>query len=313
MRKIVIIFTLIAGNSSAQITIEQLSSNLLRRMVMQSDVIFASSRYQTIHEYVNDYSLTHFYIAERIDSLITDKTQFKIGDRIKIQNEIDDYSFFWNDTAKSISALYGGVGKDVETYYSDLFFLKKEGKQYNLLGKVTDIEWNKIKTYYIPIIRQIEKINQTTDLNKRYAQTIDWYIAQNDYPDDNFIEFYRQKKLIGDTLILSNEQLQKAKNGFLEGNEKLSPFIADKFPLEIKEYYLKKLRKIRKTECLGYREYYDFDNIIQEMYDYHGYDIDYVMSSLLCNDNVDKYDKQTIMDYFIRKVEEEIKSLKNSQ
>ena len=37
---IVIIFTLIAGNSSAQIAIEQLSSNLLRRMVMQSDLHF---------------------------------------------------------------------------------------------------------------------------------------------------------------------------------------------------------------------------------------------------------------------------------
>ena len=227
---IVIIFTLIASNGYAQL--KRISANDLRRMVMQSDVIFASSRYQTIDEYVNDYSLMQFYTADRIDSLIINKTQFRIGDRIKRQNEIDDYSVFRHDTLNiSINAFgISGGFKDFETYYSDLFFLKKEGKQYKLLGKVDDIEWNKMKSYYIPIIRQIEKINQTTDLNKRYTQTIDWYIAQNEYPDDNFIEFYRQKKLIGDTLLLSNEQLQKAKNGGVEGKEKMLPFIADKFP-----------------------------------------------------------------------------------
>ena len=298
---ILTIFTLIAGNGSAQSFND---ANPLRRMVMQSDVIFASSRYQTIDEYVNDYSLMQFYIADNIDSLIINKTQFKIGDRIKRQNEIDDYSVFQNDTLNFVIGTNEIGGFDFQNYYSDLFFLKKEGKQYKLLGKVADIIWDKITTHYIPIIRQIEKINKTTNLNERYTQTIDWFIAQNDYPDDNFIEFYRQKKLIGDTLTLSDEQLQKAKIGFLAGNEKLLPFIANKFPLEFKKYYLNKLREISNTGI----ESYSFYDIVSRMYDFDYYSADYVMFNLLSSYDLNEYDKRMIMDYFIRKVEEEIKS-----
>jgi hypothetical protein len=303
---ILTLFSLIVANGYAQ-TIDHLSANLLRKMVMQSDVIFASSDYEIGFESANDYSLTQFYIVYRMDSLITNKTKFKIGDKIRSLQRIEDYPTEWNDTLlfpPKPAQIHYGINPGFR--YTDLFFLKKEGKQYKLLGWITDIEWSSIETHYIPLIREIEKINQITDLNNRYAQTMDWYIAQNEYPDDDFFAFYRQQKLIGDTPVLSDEQLQKAKDDFLNGSENLLPFIKDKFPLEIKKYYLDKLREIRQTVNIGRSEYYQFELIIESMYDLEYGGIEYMMSNLLWESGLSGEDKETIMDYFIRKVEEDI-------
>ena len=137
------------------------------------------------------------------------------------------------------------------------------------------------------LLRRMVMQSDVIFASSRY-QTIDWFISQNDYPDDNLIEFYRQKKLIGDTLILSDEQLQKAKIGFLERNEKLLPFIKDKFPLEIKKYYLSELRKLSKTGT----GYYGFYDIVSRMYDFDYYSANYVMLNLLSSYNLDEYEKE---------------------
>ena len=70
--------------SFGQYTIE---TRELRKIVLKSDVILASGSYSTTSNYANDYSIEQFYIMNKIDTLIKNVTQFKIADKIRIQQK----------------------------------------------------------------------------------------------------------------------------------------------------------------------------------------------------------------------------------
>ena len=86
------------------------------------------------------------------------------------------------------------------------------------------------------------QIGKIINLNERYTKTIDWLIENNDYPDDNFIAFYKTKGILQNELILTDEQQQKAKDNFLKGSNNLRKYIKDE--VFLKSYTLKKLKEI---------------------------------------------------------------------
>ena len=285
--------------SFGQYTIE---TRELRRIVLKSDVILASGSYSTTSNYANDYSIEQFYTMNKIDTLIKNVTQFKIADKIRIQQQFDDYSAFWSEDVISGPSLEKVMGIDIR--YTNLFFFKKENKQYKLLGIVKTIEWDNLIKRHIPAINQIMQIEKITDYNERYTKTIDWFIENNGYPDDNFFAFYAEKNIPKGGIILTEEQQQRAKNNFLKGSDELRPFMDEE---TVKIYMLGELKKIRNSADKRYWHfYYRLDDICK----FEDKSADYILLQQLDDDCLSNQNKEMIMDYFIKKLEEEIKSKK---
>ena len=270
----------------------------LRKIVLKSDVILASQSYKTTANYANDYSIEQFHTVNSTDTILKNTIQFKISNKIRIQQYVDDYSAVWSECPSICSYSYSS--KEIDTRYTNLFFLKKENKQYKLLGIAERIKWDDFITYYTPAISQLMQIEKISNLNERYTKTIDWFIEYKDYPDENFIAFYTQKGILQDGLILTEEQRQKAKENFLEGNDKLRPFIDKETQ---KAYSLEKLKDIRD---LLRPDYWDFYFELSNLYEFDYNTIDYMLKSQLTNQSIDNSDKEMIMNYFIKKIEEEI-------
>jgi len=281
---------------------DTISARELRKTVMKSDVILASGSYSTTSNYANDYSIEQFYTMNKIDTLIKNVTQLKIADKIRIQQQIDDYSAFWSEDV--ISALPIEKVRGIDIRYTNLFFFKKENKQYKLLGIVKTIEWNDLIKRHIPAINQVMQIEKITDYNERYTKTIDWFIENNGYPDNDFIAYYKQKGILQDDLILTEEQQQRAKNNFLKGSDELRPFMDEE---TVRIYILGELKKIRNSADKRYwRFYYRLDDICK----FEDKSADYILLQQLDDDCLSNQNKEMIMDYFIKKLEEEIKSKK---
>jgi len=281
---------------------DSITARELRKTVLKSDVILASQSYKTTKSYANDYSIEQFYTMNKIDTLIKNVTQFKIADKIRIQQQIDDYSAFWSEDVISAVPLDNVMNIDVR--YTDLLFLKKENKQYKLLGIVKTIEWDDLIKRYIPAINQIMQIEKIIDYNERYTKTIDWFIENNGYPDEDFFAFYAEKNIPKDGIFLTAEQQQRAKENFLKGSGELRPFM-DKETVRI--YMLKKLKEIRNSKG---KHYWHFYYELSELYKFKYKSTDYILQQLLNDDCMSNDNKEMIMDYFIKKLEEEIKAEK---
>ena len=300
--KIKTTFTLLLLAISIMSFGQDITARELRKTVLKSDVILASQSYKTTKSYANDYSIEQFYTMNKIDTLIKNVTQFNITDKIRIQQQIDDYSAFWSEDV--ISALPIEKVRGIDIRYTNLFFFKKENKQYKLLGIVKTIEWDNLIKRYIPAINQVMQIEKISNLNERYTKTIDWFIENNGYPDNDFIAYYKQKGILQDDLILTEEQQLKAKNNFLKGSDELRPFMDEE---TVRIYILGELKKIRNSADKRYwRFYYRLDDICK----FEDKSADYILLQQLDDDCLSNRNKEMIMDYFIKKLEEEIKSKK---
>ena len=294
-----LLFLLVSTLSFGQYPIEV---NELRIAVLKSDVIFASPSYKTTTNYANDYSIEQFHTINEIDTLIKNTTRFKITDKIRVQQSFDDLTVVWN--IPSPTAFKYTIERD-GAYYTNLFFLKKENKQYKLLGMAEAIDWDDFISSYMPVINQLMQIEKISNLNDRYTKTISWFIENNSYPDEDFIAFYTQEGILQDDIILTEEQRQKAEENFLKGNNKLRPFI-DKETQKV--YAFEKLTDIRDHPGA---DHWDFYIELSNLYEFNHDTIDYLLRSQLTTGScLDDSEKKMIMDYFIKKLEEEIESEK---
>ena len=274
----------------------------LRKIVMKSDVVLASDSYNTTSHYANDYSIEQFYTINKIDTLIRDLTKFKIADKIRIQQRVNDYSDFWSEIP-SINTTSDMIVK-FGVRYTNLFFLKKENKQYKLLGIAVGMEWSDFIHYYIPAINQLMQIEKISNLDERYTKTIDWFIENNDYPDDNFFAFYAEKNIPKDGIFLTAEQQKRATENFLKGNENLRPFVDEKTQ---KAYSLEKFKKIKNSSKPDSWQFY---YILFDLYSSNNDTVDFLLRTQLTSCDLDDSYRDMIMDYFIKRLEEEIKAEK---
>lgn len=277
-------------------------TNDLRKLVMKSHVILAGYSNLTTN-YTNDFTVELSYTITHLDTMVVNTTDYKTHEKVKVAQPFDDYPVFWSDTHIIAADLEPAI--EINKRYSNLLFLRKNGKQYESVGGIGHLEWDTLINYYLPAIQQLQTIEKIKDLHERYTKTIDWYIDHNDYPDNDFIHFYIQKGIIKDTLSLSEAQLQKSKRLFLQGNENLLPFIKGHFKTEINTYFLNRLRQICRLPHPNYSDYYDFSKIITKIYDFNYNDINYFLQHQLTS-NVDEYDKLRIMNYLINMVEQDI-------
>ena len=152
-------------------------------------------------------------------------------------------------------------------YYS-LIFLKKNRKKLNVLAHI----WRKDFDYENIILKitEIQKLDKIKSLKERYQKTLDYYLKYEEirtWSDEfkDFIWFYKSQKILPtDDLILTDKQLDIAKEKFLQGEELYYyDFIKDKFPKEVRKYYLKKMEAFQKIENEDDISFYDF----QEAYE----------------------------------------------
>lgn len=118
----------------------------------------------------------------------------------------------------------------------------------------------------------------------------------------DFISFYKSQKILSsDDLILTDKQLEVAKQKFLEGNElPYYNFVKDKFPKDVKKYYLKKMETFQKIKNENEIDFYNF----QEAYE-RATDTGFMDKSELgilkdkLTDDISFEDKQKIMQTLI--------------
>jgi len=163
------------------------------------------------------------------------------------------------------------------------------------------MKWNDLTHYYIPAINQLMQIEKISNLDERYTKTIDWFIENNDYPDDNFFAFYAEKNIPKDGIFLTEEQQLKAKDNFLKGSENLRPFIDEKTQ---KIYALEKLKKIKNSSKPDSWKFY---YILFDLYSSNDNTVDFLLGVQLTHSGLHDSYRDMTMDYFIKKLEEEIK------
>jgi len=147
-------------------------------------------------------------------------------------------------------------------YYSLIFLERKS----NNLGVLAHI-WRKDFNYetIIQKINEIQKLDKIKSLKERYEKTLDYYLEYDEirtWSDEfkDFIWYYKRKKILQtDELILTEKQLKVALQKFLDGNElSYYDFVKEKYPKEVRAYYLKKMQAFQKIENENEIDFYNF-------------------------------------------------------
>ncbi|SHF17291.1 hypothetical protein [Dysgonomonas macrotermitis] len=295
---IVLILFLLSGVVHAQM------KEAHRKLVLKSDVILVYNSYlEREKDIVSDYTTVYFdSIYDRnIDTILVNKTKFKKGD-YRLQRLVEGEDVFINSIQEGGGCLLLGM-LDSDSVYVNFLFLKKTGKEYRNLAELNGIEISRAKGYYIPQIIRLIEINSIKDPKEKYKQSVNWFIDNGVYPDNDFIEYYIQQGIVQKDNYFDDEIILRAKNMFLKGKESLLPIIQDKYASEAKNYYLQKMKRIARLTEPRYSDYYDFRNSIRLMYDFEYENAEYILLGMLTSDPVDSYDKSRIMRHFIEMVE----------
>jgi hypothetical protein len=128
-----------------------------------------------------------------------------------------------------------------------------------------------------------------------------------DLPNDDFIKYYKQAKILkSDTLALTEKQLILAKDNFLEGNERYYELILKKFPEEVKQFYINKMKSLLNQNEEEYFSAYEFNEAYERATNTNFMD-DSEMGKLKdkLNDEIDFKEKMKIMQALIQNAEQE--------
>lgn len=230
----------------------------LRNLTMHSDLILfvEYSDFDYGNKYINDHSKAGYIKVNNYEEIIKNDSNIKFIDKeiYSPQNENDYYE------SDQINGGACGIGEPMEfnrKYYSILFF-KKEKKKLILLAHLfkSDFDWKNI----IEKIKRAKEIENSKSPEERYEKSIDYYLKCKDLPNDDFINYYKQIKVLkSDTLVLTEKQLILAKDNFLEGNESYYKLISKKFPEEVKQFYINKMKILISEKEDDYFSSYDFN------------------------------------------------------
>jgi hypothetical protein len=295
--KVIIIFILNINFMSSQ-TIP------LYKLVMNSDIIISDSEFKHITEPISEYQSQSRIELKKINKVLKNKDNDELKDLkcIELRSDEDYYP-----TLNGESIMNSGFASlDGEKYFK-IYFIKKVNKKYYVIGEL----WNNVtKVDLLSISENIKKLNEIekiTDYQKKYNSTVNWYLESNCNKSkfkvqsiftEQFIDYYKQKKVLEDDVFLNENQKLKAKELFLKGNEDLYELIKDDFPNEVQQYYLKQLEKIKNTANKTYSEYSDFYSkasiLLQKK---ENKDMNFINEILTCN--TENYWKDTAIDLII--------------
>ncbi|SFC39069.1 hypothetical protein SAMN05421780_10574 [Flexibacter flexilis DSM 6793] len=280
----------------------------LRKIIQKSDLIIAIRDYQSEVIWVNDVTYKTYIKVDKTDStnIFIFRNKIAAVPPKLILRKYTDNEDFYSDLAITKSACALNAYDPGKSYYN-LFFIKKEKDEYRILMHLPMLEWEQRENYrhQIETICGVENIKKLKD---RFAKTLDWFMENGLTPDSDFIEYYKSKKIITDTIQYSEKQYEKALQQFHNGKEDILPIVRKKYFDQVKQYYIQKMENILKIDQPEFQDYYAFDKafyaIIGNRLDYES--IDYVLYGYLTADKFDKYDKKIIMEHLLKLVKESI-------
>ena len=268
----------------------------IRRAYMLSDVVIAA-QYSTISNYTSDFSREVSYKVSRIDHTFINRTNFTLSDSIRVPLISQEFPFAKDLRILSII--------EPEIAYTNFLFLKKTGSTYKLVAETGYMEWKYIKDLS-SILEGLEPIRKTVLYDERYFKTIDWYIENDCYPNQEFFEFYKQKRVINDTIRLTGAQTARALKLYLQGYEELYDFIKDKHQDKIHRYSLNKMKEIYNMKEPGFFDFYRFSKMAERVLQSEYGSSEYILFNLLTQSNINPHQKREIMNALIEKAKKEI-------
>ena len=190
--------------------------------------------------------------------------------------------------------------------YRDLFFIKKEKNEYKIVVHYQSLELEQLQkiAQQIKSLASIEKIKNE---NYRYQKSLDWFIENGLMPDDDFVDYYKEKQLIKDSVIYSESQYAKALQEFQNGKEELLPMLRSKYFNEVKAYYLQKMEEIVRISERDYFNYRAFSEAVENVtnnFENNTESVDYLLNNSLTGDKFESYEKADVMAHLIEVVKD---------
>ncbi|TDG36446.1 hypothetical protein EZJ43_07975 [Pedobacter changchengzhani] len=277
----------------------------VRKITLKSDVILFCNQKNVIDssKIINDYSSNYFYKITAVDTIIKNKTGFVFQKaEIRVATQDEDYLVNVSNCAPAI-----GYPFEMNKSYYEILFLKKIGKQYQIIGLVKNNDSRAVWQKLIDDIKSVASLENLKVPTDRYSKTIDWFIGHGINPTADFLTYYKQQGILKtDIAVLTDKQLANALANFLAEKTELMPLITKKYPEVIRDHYLDKLKSIYGTaDKYSYSDCSDFQEavrILTNNFNDNYEDINYVATNLLTNE-LSYYEKGNIMSALIKVVE----------
>lgn len=252
MKQLILLFVLIQQFTYAQ--------NVdLRKLTLNSDIILLVDKNDITYETkpVNDHFSENYITIKATQHIIKNNSKNKFINK-KVYDPKNENDFFDDDKINSGPCLLVPKILEINRKYYSIVFLKKHKKQLTVLAKIhkTDYDWDEV-TRKIYDVLELEKLKTNQEI---YQKSIDYFLKHNELPDDNFIDYYKSVSILkSDSLLLTQQQTILVKEKFLNGFELFYDLVKNKFPKEVKSYYINKMKEISDTKNLEDISFYDFE------------------------------------------------------
>jgi len=279
----------------------------LRKAILKSDLIISINDYRMDTIRINDFTSKVFINFDKINegnSWIYKNNLGSAPKKLSLRKLVDGEDFYSYSITDGNNCLLRALDGNIT--YHDLFFIKKEKSEYKIVAHFQSIEWEQLQKMeqQIKSLAPIEKIKNE---NERYTKTLDWFIENGLMPDNDFVDYYKEKQLIKDSIIYSENQYAKALQEFQNGKEELLPMLHSKYFNEVKAYYLQKMEEIVLISERDYFNYRAFSEAVENVTNNFENDtesVDYLLNNSLTGDKFESYEKSNIMTHLIELVKD---------
>ncbi|MDR6969609.1 hypothetical protein J2X31_003642 [Flavobacterium arsenatis] len=274
-----------------------------RKAILKSDLIISINDYSIDTVRINDFTSKQYINIDKINegnAWVYKNNLPSVPKKLslrKFEDGEDFYSYLITNDGACIHPAYR-AHEQFKTYH-DLFFIKKTKNEYQIVMFLQSLEWEQLKIFeqQIKSFAEIEKIKNEKE---RYQKSLDWFIENGLMPDNDFVDYYKQKGITKDTIQYSEQQYKNALQQLQKGKEDLLPMVRKKYFENIKQYYTQKLEAILKIEKPEYKDYYNFDKAFRSIVEELDYDsADYLLYNALTSDKFDQYDKRKMMQHLL--------------
>lgn len=280
----------------------------LRKAILKSDLIISINDYRIETIRINDFTSKQYINIDKINegnSRIYKNNLGSVPKKLSLR-KFEDGEDFYSDLITNGGGCLIMPTKDGEQgkRYHDLFFIKKEKNEYQIVANFQNLEWEQLQKFEQQI-KSLASVEKMKDEKKRYQKSLDWFIVNGLMPDEDFVDYYTEKHLIKDSIKYSENQYTKALQEFESGKEELLPMVREKYFDKVKVYYLQKMEDILKLPKRDYKNYsyfVDLVNNITNTFNNNSESADYIMNYALNNDKFEEYEKHHIMQHLIEVV-----------
>lgn len=277
----------------------------LRKAILKSDLIIVSYDFDFDTIRLNDFTNKTYIKINKIDSILKNRLS-TIPKNLTARKYLDNEDYYSDLITNEGGCIMKPTEANNWTAYTNIFFIRKNGKEYQSFLVLQGIELEKYRKIAHQI-RTISKIEHLKNDKERFEKTVDWFIENGLLPDPDLIKHYKQKGITTYTIQYSDQQYKNALQQFLKGNEELLPLVRDKYYDEIKTYYLQKMQVLIDKEKSDHNDHYEFYKIVSNITNTFNDDYnsgDYILNSALNSDKFNDHEKKNIMEHLLKVVTE---------